>query len=366
MIRATTSASNIFRRQLCPGSERLEHGLPEEDSAQSIEGTLLHQYDANPSLDRTTLKPAQQDLLKISGEIDDFVFARVSEQFGIEPTEPFEEGRERELLALEGTKEETPGHCDRWRYYAGYKLYVIVEKKFGYKETTPAAANYQLRTYAIAGAEEWDADRIVVAITQPRLSYDRRVTMASYEADDLEASEKELHSIRVNSRKPDAPLVAGEEQCRYCKAKMLCEAYKAKFTSIQQYSSMALDKCTDGQLDDILVAIQFSDFIKEQARDEARRRVEAGLLTNWTLGKASEMRTVADSKRAISLLALRGLITRDDALECSSLKLGKLEEKIREKTHCTWKDAKQIVEETIGAVIEVDKKRPSLTRKRNV
>lgn len=363
MQRATTSASNIHRRAACPGSERMEEGLPEEDSEQSLEGTLLHSFDANPSLDRSKLKPGQQDLLRISGELDEFVFSRVSEQFGIAPDEPFEERLEMELVALSGTKEETPGRGDRFRYYPALKILVVIDKKFGFKEVTPAAANYQLRTYAIGGAEKWNAGDIVVAITQPRLSYAQRCTMASYTPADIDASRIELSSIRAISRDPNAPLVAGEEQCRYCKARLLCSAFKAKFTEVATQGIRSIStEMSDDQLDQVLVAIQFADFIKEQARDEARRRVEAGQLANWTLGKASEMRTVADSKRAISLLALRGIITRDDALECSSLKLGKVEEKIREKTKCTWKAAKEMVEETIGAVIERENKKPSLTR----
>lgn len=379
MLRATTSASNIFRRQLCPGSERMEHGLPDEDSAQSIEGTLLHQYDANPSLDRAVLKPGQQDLLRISAELDDFVFSRVSEQFGVSPDEPFEEGSEKELLALEGTKEETPGHCDRWRFFPSKRLLVIVDKKFGYKETTPAAANFQLRTYAIAGAEEWDADRIVVAITQPRLSYERRVTMASYEVDDLEASEKELQSIRVNSCKLDAPLVAGEEQCRYCKARVFCPALRAEIDSgllvvpdtfsgtvakRQADAAELLSRCSDENLSRVLLAVVLSDFIKEPARDEARSRKEAdpNSLPDWELGKPSEVRTISDAKRAISLLSLRGDLTRDEVLSCCHPSLGKLEERLREKTKCTWSEARGILDGTLASVIERDPKKAPLKR----
>ena len=210
----------------------MEAGLPEEDSVQSIEGRLLHEFDANPSLDRSTLKPQQQDLLRISAELDDFVFARVAEQFGISADEVFEEGREKELMALSGTKAETPGHCDRYRYWPGRKLLLIRDAKFGFKIVTPAAANFQLRTYGIGGAEEWDVEDVVVAITQPRLSYSERVTMAAYTREDIEASKKELSAIRFASAKPDAPLVAGEEQCRYCRARLLCPAFTATISGV--------------------------------------------------------------------------------------------------------------------------------------
>jgi hypothetical protein len=376
MIRPVTSASNVHRRALCPGSERLEAGLPEEDSPQSQEGTLLHSYDASPQLDRTVLKPQQRDLLRISKELDDFVFARVAEQFGIAANDVFQYGNEKELLALEETPQETPGHCDRWGCLPKKRLLVIIDKKFGYRETTPAAANYQLRTYAIAGAEQWDVDHVVVAITQPRLSYEQRVTMAVYSMEDIAAAEDELIAIRKASAKPDAPLVAGEEQCRYCKAKLICPAYKAQVTEglalvqsgdgtvtkREATAERSLAECNDAQLDAVLIAIQFSDFIKDLARDEARRRIANGALTNWKLGKETEVREIVDPKRALSLLTLKGDLTRDEVFDCSNPSITKIEEKLREKTGGTWKEAREILETTLAPVIEREPKKPSLTR----
>jgi hypothetical protein len=379
MLRAVTSASNIHRRALCPGSERLEAGLSDEDSAQSLEGTLLHSYDANPKLERAVLKPQQQHLLRISNGLDEFIFAYVSEKFSIPGSEPFQEGRERELCAMREREDETPGHCDRWRLYPSLSLLVIIDKKFGFKEVTPAAANYQLRTYAIAGAEEWHPENIVVAITQPRLPYEQRLTMASYSSKDIEFARAELMGIRAASRRDDAPLVAGEEQCRYCKAKLVCSAYRA---TLQQGFALVpvengtvalrqaqvekiLAACNDDQLDQVLVYIQRSDFVKDMARDEARFRVKSGRLANWQLGKASETRNITDPRRAISLLILRGELSRDEILGCCEPQLNAIEEKLRAKKKCTWQVAKETIESTLEPVLERGTRKASLTRKKN-
>jgi hypothetical protein len=344
----------------------MERGLKDEDSAQSLEGTLLHQYDANPSLERAVLKPNQQDLLRISSELDEFIFARVAEQFGVAPDEACEEGREKELMALRGDENETPGNCDRFRYYPVLKLLVIVDKKMGYKEVAPAAANYQLRTYAIGGAEEWDAENIVVAITQPRLPYEQRVTMASYGREDIEASRAELASIRATSRRPDAPLVAGEEQCRYCRAKAKCPAFTSQLVPLDQGKELVttLGQLTVTQRDSLIRACKFSDYIKDPLYDHEREVIAAGGESLYTLGKTQEMRKVIDPKRAVALFALRGDLTRDEVLACSKPSLTKIEETLREKKKCTWKEAKEIVEDTIGSVIERDQKKQSLLRKK--
>jgi hypothetical protein len=378
MLRAVTSASNIFRREICPGSEKLEAGLPDQDSAQSQEGTLLHSFDANPKLERAVLRPQQQHLLRISNGLDEFIFAYVTEKFSIPENEPFEEGRERELIAMAGTESETPGHCDRWRLYPAISLLVITDKKFGFKEVTPAAANYQLRTYAIAGYDAWHPENIVVAITQPRLPYEQRVTMACYTSKDIEFAKAELTNIRLVSRRDDAPLVATEDGCRYCKAKLICSAYQAKVqkglmlvpnttgskTLRASTAEQALSTCTDEQLDHVLVSIQFAEFIKDLARDEARFRVESGRLDTWQLGKPKPTRDITDPRRAISLLTLRGDLSRDEILGCCDPKLHDIEEKVRAKKKCTWQEAKEAVESALEPVLERGTQKPSLTRKK--
>lgn len=379
MTRATTSASNIFRRFLCPGSERLEEGLPEDESEQSREGVLLHAMDANPALDRATLKPDQRDLLKLSGELEEFVFARAIERFKIGPDEPYTQGTEEELWVHKGIRAFIPGHCDKWRHYHKRGLLVIVDKKFGYIETTPAAANYQLRTYAVAGEHRWTpVSDVVVAITQPRLPYEERVTMATYTFCDIAAAKQELFAIKEASARPDAPLRAGEEQCRYCKAKMLCSAFQEKFQgglklipfpssglsvpAREEQISQVLAAMPDEKLALVLDSLQLAGFVADPARDEARRRVASGRLPGWKLDKPKQVRDVVDPERAIALLTVSQTLSQTEVLACSAPSLKKLETKIREKTDCTWKEARETIDRTLAPVLEHSEQKPALKR----
>lgn len=370
MLRPTTSASNVHRRALCPGSEALEHGLADEDSAQSKEGTLLHYYDANSSLERAVLSPNQQDLLRNAAQADEFIFERVAKQYGLTADEPFEEVRDNqeksELVALRGTEYETPGHTDRLRYYPHIKLLLIRDAKFGYKEVTPAAANYQLRTYAIGGAEQWDVDNVVVAITQPRLSFYQRVTMASYSRDDIELSRAELIGIRAESRKPGAALVAGEEQCRYCKAKTKCPQFTKQLVPLDGGKGIVntLDALTPAQRDGLITAIKFANYIADSVLDHERKVIEYGGESLYMLGKAQDTREVTDTRKAVALLSLRGDLTREEALDCCSMHFGAIEEKVRKKNGGTWKDTKERVNATLDSVTLWGSKRAPLTRKK--
>jgi hypothetical protein len=306
-------------------------------------------------------------LLRIAAEADEFVFATVATQFGLTQDEPFEEWREQELLALEGGPNETPGHSDRFRYWPRVKLAAIIDKKFGYKVVTPAAANHQLRVYAIGAYAATDAENVVVAITQPRLSYYERVTMASYTAADIEASKVELAAIREASRQPNAPLHAGEDQCRYCRAKTKCPEFTRQLVPLDQGKELKarLPELTPAQRDGLIRAVKFADYIKESLMDNEREVIATGGESLYTLGKAKEVRHVTDVKRAVAFLALRGDITRDQALDCCEMSIGDnggVAEKIRLNRKCTWKDAREIVDKTLESVIERKTQRAPLTR----
>ncbi len=248
----------------------------------------------------------------------------------------------------------------------------MIDKKFGYTEVTPASANYQLRTYAIAAREEWMSEQVFVAISQPRLSAERRLTMSRYTSEDLDAAAAELQSIRAAAMREDAPLNPGEEQCRYCKGKVCCPAYRQQVESVlslvpsgdrsieREGIGPAVARCDDDQIDRLLRCIRFAEFIAEAVKEEARKRVGEGRLAGWCLKDPINIRRVTDVPRAIGLLSQAGLCTLDDALKCASLDIRKLEERVRERQKCTWNKARESVDDALASVIEFTPRKPVL------
>jgi hypothetical protein len=381
ITRPVTSASNLYRRALCPGSERLEAGLPDdEDSEEAKIGTLLHQYDANPKLDRSFLSQRTRELLKISAACDERVFDRlavlVAESQVIEKWTfmyPFQDSTKGETWMVG----DIPGHTDRWRYYPPIRLLVVIDKKFGFKEVTPATANYQLRHYAAAGAGKLEANTVVVAITQPRLPYEQRITMARYEIDDIAAARDEILSIVAASREPDAPLIPGPEQCRYCKARLVCPALRAemeKSAALVPVSDGTLTKrkadveeiiarCSDEDLDRIIQFVRMAKFVEDKAIEEGRIRVAAGNLPMYELGKASEPRYIADPLKAYALLNLRHLLDSKEVWQSCSMALGKIEEGVAARNKITMKEARKLIESVLGDTIQREERKPPLIRK---
>ena len=331
--------------------------MPDDDSSElSRKCTLLHHYDANPELDRSVLTPDERDLLDISASLDRFIFTRIGQTYqlnGEHNVAPYVESREVAMAY-----KSMPGHADLVRYYHGTKTGVIIDKKFGYRLQTPASLNKQLRAYAVMLAEMVTIDGVIVAITQPRMPFSERITMAAYTPEDIVKARKEIDDVLANAKKHPEKLVAGEEQCRYCKAKVKCPAYAAEMA--QLIVKPALDVATPQQIDLLLRAVQFADFIKEQLRDIARRMVAEGRLPEWKVGASSSYRKIVDPARAIALLHLKGDLTKDEILECCNPTLGKLRDKLREKTGCTWKEANTTIDKTIAEVLEFEERKPPL------
>jgi hypothetical protein len=361
----------------------MEMGLPDRDSEDAKEGRLLHTYSANKNLDRSTLKPEHQDVLNIADEIDESVFKSAEEQFlpKREEAYDYDQGHEKEIWLLRGNKREIPGHCDTWRYYTNSKLVVISDRKFGRNPVTPADANWQLRTYSVAAADEWkDADNIVVAINQPRLSYFERCTTAFYNREDVEAARAELLSIKYDCEKPNAPLSASEEACRNCRAAtaLICPAFNQAMqvpavitpdkalskAAREAYLEQKLAECTDEQLEQVMLACTLAKMVDSPAKDEARKRIEAGAMPNWSVAKDSEVREVVNVRRAMSLLNLSGL-DRSDTYDCvSGLSVTKLEEILRKK-HPNWnaKQARDWVDFKLRSVIETQTRKGRIVKK---
>jgi len=231
MTRSTTSASNIFRREACPGSHAAEEQFPEEqESEYSAEGTTLHDLAANPEKDRSALNQEQRDVLKRAEDGAERILKAANASLKITDADQFEEGHEKEMWLRKSLNNLFPGHCDRWRYYPSKKALVIIDHKFGYITVEPAESNLQLRAYAVMGAAKWDCDTVLVAINQPRLPFDERLTIAEYNREAIGSAKEHLLSVWEGCHQKNAPRIAEDGyQCRYCKARLHCDAYRAKY-----------------------------------------------------------------------------------------------------------------------------------------
>jgi hypothetical protein len=372
VARAITTPSNLRRRELCPGSARMEAGLPDDDSLDARSGRLFHSYWANPNFVREFLKQDEQDLL----ELTDRLMSDVLNKLAFETDHEF--FVEQNLWTKMGFNK-LSGTPDRVYIWPQRKSALVGDLKSGFAQVERAELNLQLRGYAVIAKDNFDVEHVYVSLLQPRLFYpSERITMAHYEKADIDRSRKQITAIIDATVRENAPLVAGEEQCRYCRAKLTCPAFRAAVTlpvgaykSELELSKAARDAwiakrvagCNDEQLEQVIEACKLADLVAYPARDEARRRIRAGGFGKFILGKDWSVRTITNVRRAIAMLALANVASREDVLDSCTISLEKIEGRYRDRRKLTWKAARTKIDKVLASVIQREDREPKILRK---
>ena len=372
IVRAVTSSSNLHQRELCPGSAAAEEGLPNEESEYSAEGTFLHALDAQGEVYDEQPTDEQRHILKAAAEADESIFRAVTEKMDISQDEPFIEGRETEVWLRRGFKSLFPGHPDRWRYYSARKILIVIDKKFGYREVTAAEINRQLMSYGVMVAEDYDADHVFVAINQPRLPAMLRVTIGEFSREKLAQAKQLIFQIWDGAHNPDGstrkdvPRVAGDDQCRYCKAKLNCDAYQEKYVFLAKASEdgkkdfvAKLATLADDELDRIYVACKFAGLVEDPAKEEILRRMAAGGMQHYQTQGNGFASTITDNYAALGALKDAGLPVDKIARPLSNSDLKVVMAGIKGISQV---DADKQIKAILAPYVESKPKAPSLKR----
>ena len=306
---AQLSPSKRHRWALCPGSIREEAKYPDERSgAAAIDGThshtLLEQCIKGEPVDPMTFVglPMQDDdgeFVVDAGRAErvkvayDYIMERsmnglfkvISEQ-RVDP---------QHLLGrsdLSGTVD-----CQ----IIGPDWIEIIDYKDG-MGVVSAEGNMQLEQYAygvLAGYKlpinvEYPVKRIIMTIIQPKLALKGMKPITSFERDvrDMLTNMGTIIVQAAATDAPDAPLVPGESQCKFCRAKGSCAAlasnvmkevgimFQPVVTQTLDVAQQSADKdpaqMDDAQIRQIMEAAPLMRQLLEAVEKEALRRLEAG------------------------------------------------------------------------------------------
>ena len=242
---ARLSPSAAHRWMHCPGSVRLEAGLPDTSSVHADEGTAAHALAANcltGNIDTghpLALHGIEERLL---GYVDEDMQVHV--QTYIDRVREIAAGLKNAVVLVEqrlaftdyvedgfGTSDvviigETPeGVLTGW----------AIDLKYGQGVRVDAPGNEQLRLYALAADQElgflYPVELWGAIILQPRLNHESHTTMP---VEELRRWGAEVKAAAAAVAQPDAPLVPSEKACRWCKAKAICRARADLALSVAQ------------------------------------------------------------------------------------------------------------------------------------
>lgn len=217
-----TSASNALADRLCRGRHQAQRDLPDLPSTDEREaGAVIHAlwtgHDParKPTAEETEqaerLREQEQSLVEeFFGTRQDLVRLverRLWHEFPAGGVDP-------ELRILK-----TSGQFDVALIRPESHRALILDGKSGWLPVTPNPSNLQLRRLAVLLWRQLDCEEIGVGILKP---FARPAPLCVYSVPDLERSLRELEEDVRQSHDPQASRTAGEEQCRYCRARESC------------------------------------------------------------------------------------------------------------------------------------------------
>lgn len=245
-------ASNSERWTLCPGSARLEYDIPDIPSKYANEGILAHAVAAE-FLTSTRSREALKEYMYYTGLCEnEELFINVYKYLDyIADLLPIGIIRNKWIFiernvdfshVIPNTYDPT-GTCDALIVDDKNKTLHIIDLKYGKGVKVEVINNTQLVLYALGAINDlqflYDIEKVVLHIVQPR--------MCNYQAQEL--SIKELESWKAFfieksqlALSENAPRIAGDKQCKFCKAKSICPEYQEfkKPFSVDEFDTLTI------------------------------------------------------------------------------------------------------------------------------
>ena len=293
---AQLSPSKAHRWTVCPGSIREEAKYPDTSGPAAVDGTHSHTLlERALTDDRDPLEYVGQTLTDHEGEfiVDKERAIRVAVAFS------HVQHRVKELEALMVVAESrvNPANLldrDDCSGTVDVQIHTLTHVDIiDYKDgmgVVDAKDNQQLELYALGVlADNPHIQSVRMTIIQPKLALRGMKAITSYDmlAVDLLARVDFYKKAAADTDYPDAFLVPGESQCKFCKAKGSCSALASNVMEalgmfkVMDVAQQAADKnpneLSDQQIREIVESAPLVRQLLEAVEAEALRRFEAGV-----------------------------------------------------------------------------------------
>ena len=235
---------------------------------------------------------------------------------------------------------------------------VVIDWKFGHKEVTEAANNPQGAAYALAAMQEFDRKLADVHFYNPVIRQH-----SNYTFDGMEGIRDYVMGVIAECKRDSAPAVAGEKQCRYCKAAYYgtCPAYAefaAKTAAIAKQLDVLpkLSDLPDAFLCELAGKFKVVAKFADRVTDEIKARcAEKGACGNYVLKTTSGGKEIPDINAAFN--ALSGMFKAEEFLTYCKVSEPALRKayvaKMKERCKCkSLKEGEKMFAEEMGDLIQ--------------
>ena len=346
------SASGMSRLTDCAGSWNLESTLPEQEPNQYMQlGTDVHAVLAGTKEYDELTEEGQEIATRC---LSDFSTLIAQLDLGERTTEVLEQRF--------WYNDAFSGAIDRIDFFGD--VAVVTDYKTGRSSQGKASENQQLKAYAVLVKYHYpELKTIYVAVIQPLAG---GTTIAEYNEQELEAATTEILGIVSASLDPDAPRTPSPDACKWCRAKSICpDAYgqaTAAKTHLQVLSGVAVATLSNEELASIDSKADIVEDFIEEIRKEIKQRLMAGQqITGRKLGKGRTTRSVSSDSAAV-VSALSSILSQQDVMACAKISITGLEKAVAKAKGIKSKEAKEILDQNLGWLIETKEGEPTLIR----
>jgi hypothetical protein len=346
------SASNFARLARCPGSWRLgQLAPPAERSEDAASGTRIHDALAGGG---AVLNAEEQAILAQLRTLEHTV---VSEWLG--DASPDRMIREERFWRMDGDRERWSAKPDL--VVVAGEAALVVEYKTGPVGVEDAAVNLQLRAQAAAVSLNVPGlRRVTVVVLQPRCS--PPVTRCAYQERDLRKALAEMDRLVATAEWADAPVVAGQDQCRYCPAKPICPQAQAEITALvtSQSTPPAL-----ARMSELLDRCALAEHVIGSIRDHARRLLaeQANAIPGWQLAPGRSRETIENLQTVFERVHRLGVKPEQFVGACALTKKA-LKTLLEATTHERGALLEARLTTVIEGCVEVTQGQPMLVRRK--
>lgn len=251
---ARLSASSASKWLNCPGSIQAEENIVEKPSKYATEGTSAHSL-AELCLvnNRTALSYLNQIIPETGWKVDESMCGHVQSYIDYVESIP---GDRMVEVRVDFSTWVSDGYGTSDIITINDTTLHIIDLKYGQGIRVDADNNSQLKLYALGAISDYgylyDIKTVTLHIMQPRLDH---VSVFEISVEDLLKWAEYVKTRAAMCDMPNAPRIAGESQCQWCKAKGICpelmnlteSALLADFTDVS-VNPKSPDKLSDRDL----------------------------------------------------------------------------------------------------------------------
>lgn len=370
-----TSASNAAADNACGGRHLAQRGIPDRPSDDSKRGSRIHaalatqmaspgdshinrkQLDALNLEERETYDACKQIEAKL-----------VSQYFGQKLPEELRVVREQRFWTKLNSGQQEIAHSGQADVvWTSPGKALVLDFKTLASDVPESPRNLQLRDLAclVRGSLHPQAE-IAVAIVQPYVTH--KPELCVYSPADLDRATQEMFQRILRSNNPQSKRVAGELQCKFCKAKSRCPEYQhwaGQMTppAMLNILGVPLAQWTGQQCAQAANALgpclKFLDEVKEELK--TRLEKDPASVPGWTLQPGAKRETITNAQGVFDRFAgLGGKV--EQFMGCITVGKAKLREAVNSVTGAKGKALDAAMDTLTKDCVQVTEGAPSLKR----